>query len=117
MGMVGEAGRAGWTQMSFAAANDNLVEAARNGIDARLYWPGLGEVPVTELTVRRLLPLARAGLSRWGADSGQADRLLAITQQRALPGRDGAPWQDAALPAPGGSPSRTCPARRRPEAH
>src|SRR5712692_3265368 len=97
--MLAEAERPVWTQMSFAAANDNLVEAARNGIDARLYWPGLGEVPVTELTVRRLLPLARAGLSRWGADSGQADRLLGIIEQRCLTGRNGATWQAAALHA------------------
>jgi len=90
--MLAEAERPVWTQMSFAAANDNLVEAARNGIDARLYWPGLGEVPVTELTVRRLLPLARAGLSRWGADSGQADRLLGIIEQRCMRWRHPAPW-------------------------
>jgi gamma-glutamyl:cysteine ligase YbdK (ATP-grasp superfamily) len=97
--MLADAERPVWTQMSFAAANDNLLEAARNGIEARLYWPGLGEVPVTELTVRRLLPLARAGLSRWGADSGMADRLLGIIEQRCLTGRNGATWQTGTLHA------------------
>ncbi|GAA3414382.1 hypothetical protein [Streptosporangium vulgare] len=32
-----------WTRMSFAAAEDNLHAAARYGLDARLFWPGLGE--------------------------------------------------------------------------
>src|SRR4249919_2430692 len=54
--MLAESERPIWTQMSFAAARDNLMEAARNGIEASLYWPGLGEVPVAELTLRRLLP-------------------------------------------------------------
>ena len=61
---LAEAERPVWTQMSFAAAAENLHEAARHGIDARLYWPGLGEVPVAELVLRRLLPLAREGLAR-----------------------------------------------------
>ena len=34
------------------------VVAARDGIDARLYWPGQGEVGADELTLRHLLPLA-----------------------------------------------------------
>jgi len=97
--MLAEAERPVWTQMSFAAANDNLLEAARHGIEARLYWPGLGEVPVTELTLRRLLPLARDGLSRCGADSAEADRLLGIIEQRCLTGRNGATWQASAVHA------------------
>src|SRR5439155_13164099 len=59
---LAEAQRPIWTQMSFATAEENLHEAARHGMDAQLYWPGVGEVPVTELVLRRLLPLARQGL-------------------------------------------------------
>ena len=29
---------------------------ARHGLDAMLYWPGVGEVPAAELVLRRLLP-------------------------------------------------------------
>ena len=84
-----------WTQMSFVTAAENLHEAARDGMDARLYWPGLGEVPVAELVLRRLLPLAREGLSRWGVDAGSAGRLLGIIEQRCLTARTGADWQVA----------------------
>ena len=41
-----------WTKMSFAAAQHNFVEAAQHGMDARLYWPGLGEVTPDELVLR-----------------------------------------------------------------
>jgi gamma-glutamyl:cysteine ligase YbdK (ATP-grasp superfamily) len=90
---LADAQRPVWTQMSFATAAENLQEGARQGLDARLYWPGLGEVPVAELVLRRLLPLARDGLSRWGVDPGSAGRLLGIIEQRCLTGRNGATWQ------------------------
>jgi len=82
-----------WTQMSFATAADNLHEAARHGLGARLYWPGTGEAPAAELVLRHLLPLAREGLGRWGVNSVHAERLLGIIEQRCLTGRTGAAWQ------------------------
>jgi gamma-glutamylcysteine synthetase len=91
--MLAESERPIWTQMSFAAARDNLMEAARHGIEASVYWPGLGEVPVAELTLRRLLPLAREGLQRWQVDRAQADRMLTVIEERCLTGRTGATWQ------------------------
>ena len=90
---LAEAERPIWTRMSFAAAGENLMEAARHGIDAHLYWPGLGVVPATELTLRRLLPMAREGLALWGVDARHADRCLDIIEQRCLAGRTGATWQ------------------------
>jgi hypothetical protein len=84
-----------WSSMSFDAARENFYEGARNGIDARLYWPGIGEAPATELVLRRLLPLARDGLSRWGVDAHDADRLLEIIERRCVTGVNGASWQAA----------------------
>jgi hypothetical protein len=96
---LAEAERPVWTQMSFKAAADNLAEGAKHGIEARLYWPGLGEVPVTELVLRRLLPLAFDGLELWGVDPADAKRLLGIIEQRCLYGRTGATWQTEAVRA------------------
>jgi hypothetical protein len=90
---LAESERPVWTRMSFAAAADNLLQGARHGIDARVYWPGIGEVPVTELVLRRLLPQAWEGLRRWGIASTDADRLLRIIEERCLTGRNGATWQ------------------------
>jgi hypothetical protein len=85
--------------MSFTAAGENLHEAARRGLDAHLYWPGLGEVPVADLVLRRLLPMAREGLVRWGVNPVQADRLLGFIEQRCLTGQTGAAWQIATVAA------------------
>jgi len=94
---LAEAQRPIWTQMSFATASENLHEAARHGLDAHLYWPGVGDTPVAELILRRLLPLARDGLGRWGVGAAQADRLLGIVEQRCLTGQTGAAWQIATV--------------------
>ena len=69
---LAEAQRPIWTQMSFTTAAENLHEAARHGLDAQLYWPGVGDTPVSELILRRLLPLAHEGLARWGVDEAVA---------------------------------------------
>jgi len=94
---LAETDRPVWDQMSFAAAADNLVEGSRHGIDARVYWPGSGEAPVTELALRRLLPQAWDGLREWGVDTKDADRMLGIIEQRCLTGRTGATWQVEAV--------------------
>jgi gamma-glutamyl:cysteine ligase YbdK (ATP-grasp superfamily) len=94
---LAEAQRPIWTQMSFATAAENLHEAARHGLDAQLYWPGVGDSPAAELILRRLLPLAREGLRRWGVGQVDADRLLGIVEQRCLTGQTGAAWQIATV--------------------
>jgi gamma-glutamyl:cysteine ligase YbdK (ATP-grasp superfamily) len=82
-----------WTQMSFAAAEENFAEGSRRGIAAQLYWPGAGTVPVTELVLRRLLPMAYDGLRAWGVEQTVADRLLGIIERRCITHRNGAEWQ------------------------
>ncbi|MGN9786665.1 glutamate--cysteine ligase [Nonomuraea sp. ZG12] len=102
MSVLPHAERPIWSQMSFAAAEENLATAARHGLDARLYWPGLGEVPAAELILRRLLPMAHEGLARWGVDGAVADRLLGVIEGRCLTGRTGATWQVDKVRALGG---------------
>ncbi|MFJ6675585.1 glutamate--cysteine ligase [Actinosynnema sp. NPDC091369] len=82
-----------WSQMSFSAAEENFTAGARSGIDAQVYWPGLGTVPVAELVLRRLLPMAHEGLVRLKVDPAERDRLLGVIEQRCLTGVNGATWQ------------------------
>ncbi|GIM92416.1 glutamate--cysteine ligase [Paractinoplanes toevensis] len=96
---LAEAERPLWTQMSFSAAEENFHACARHGIDASVFWPGLGYIAVTELVLRRLLPLAAQGLDRWGVSPGERDRLLGIIEQRCLTHRNGAAWQVQTLHA------------------
>jgi gamma-glutamyl:cysteine ligase YbdK (ATP-grasp superfamily) len=86
-----------WTQMSFSAAEENFHNGARYGIDAAVFWPGLGQVPATELVLRRLLPRAHEGLDKWGVAPSVRDRLLGIIEQRCVTGQNGASWQVATL--------------------
>jgi hypothetical protein len=83
--------------MSFSAAEENLHSGARDGIDAHVYWPGVGEVPVAELVLRRLLPLAHSGLEQAGVDAADRDRLLGIIERRCVDLTNGAAWQSAAF--------------------
>ena len=86
MRVLAEEDRPVWTRMSFSAAEANFEEGARLGIDARTYWPGFGEVPATELVLRRLLPMAHEGLERWGVSAAVRDRFL-YDHRAALPPR------------------------------
>jgi hypothetical protein len=84
-----------WTQMSFSAAEENFHVGARDGIEARVYWPGVGEVPVAELVLRRLLPQAHEGLELLGIAAADRDRLLGAIERRCVTLRNGASWQSA----------------------
>jgi gamma-glutamyl:cysteine ligase YbdK (ATP-grasp superfamily) len=85
-----------WEAMSFEAATENFFCSARYGLGAKLYWPKVGaEVPVTELVLRHLLPIARGGLEAWDVDAASIDRYLGIIEQRVLVGQNGASWQIA----------------------
>lgn len=89
---LAESDRPLWSQMSFSAAEENFHHAAQRGIEAEVYWPGVGRVRATELVLRRLLPMAHEGLSAWGVDRADADRYLGIIEQRCLEGTNGAEW-------------------------
>jgi gamma-glutamyl:cysteine ligase YbdK (ATP-grasp superfamily) len=83
-----------WGQMSFEAATENFFEAARHGLDAKLYWPKVGAgVPASELVLRHLLPWAREGLLAWDITPDDVDRYLGIVEARTLSGQNGAAWQ------------------------
>ncbi|MGH3098145.1 MAG: glutamate-cysteine ligase family protein [Streptosporangiales bacterium] len=90
---LAEADRPIWSQMPLRTAAENLHAAARHGIDAKVYWPGVGEIFATELVLRRLLPRAAAGLDSWGVDPSDRDRLLGVIERRCVAGRNGASWQ------------------------
>ena len=90
---LAEAERPVWAQMPFTAARENLQAAARDGINAVVFWPAYGHLPVTDLTLRHLLPLAARGLERWAVNSADAARLLKVIEGRCLMTQNGASWQ------------------------
>jgi gamma-glutamyl:cysteine ligase YbdK (ATP-grasp superfamily) len=90
---LAEADRPVWSQLTFSSAEENFHAAARRGIGTAVYWPRLGELPVTDLVLDVLLPKAYAGLDRFGVAPGHRDRLLGIIEQRCRTRRNGAVWQ------------------------
>ncbi|GAB47589.1 glutamate-cysteine ligase family protein [Mobilicoccus pelagius] len=82
-----------WTQMSFSAASTNFRHGARDGMNARLYWPGYSSISPDELTLRHLLPLAEEGLSTLGVDRAARDTYLGVIEGRAISRQNGASWQ------------------------
>ncbi len=101
--VLAEEDRPVWTQMSFNAAEENFHNGAQYGIDASVYWPGLGTLPASELVLRRLLPMAAEGLDRWAVDPDERDRYLGIIAGRCLAARNGASWQVDAFHRIGGA--------------
>ncbi|MGO1318939.1 MAG: glutamate--cysteine ligase [Galactobacter sp.] len=81
-----------WTQMAFSTASDNFLRCARHGLETTVYWPGLGEIPVVELILRHLLPLAEQGLSELGVEPDVAERYLSVLRQRCITEQTGSRW-------------------------
>lgn len=88
-----------WSQLPFAAAEENFKSAARDGMDAILFWPEQGWVRPDELVLRHLLPMAAEGLGRWGVTDAVAARYLEVIEQRCRLRRTGASWQACCVSA------------------
>lgn len=87
-----------WTgSVPFGVAEANFQHAARLGLEAELLWPPepgaeCRPVPARDL-VRRLLPLARAGLASAGVEPEEVESRLALLGERSEAGQTGAVWQ------------------------
>jgi len=80
-------------RISFDVAKDNLLSAARLGLDAQFSWFGDVRVTATDLILDELLPIAHQGLARCGIDGEDTERYLAVIRDRVESGRTGACWQ------------------------
>jgi hypothetical protein len=87
--------------MPFRCARTNFYRAARDGLDASLYWPNTRSRPLVTLPARELLPrlLARArqGLVSAGVAPGDVEPLFTLLEGRLRTGQTGARWQLDAL--------------------
>jgi len=82
-----------WSRLAFKSAEANFLACARHGLEATVYWPGLGDLPVVELIIRHLLPLAAEGLADLGVDAGLIEEYLGVLRDRAQSEQNGAKWQ------------------------
>jgi len=79
-------------RIEFDDARVNLYAAAREGLGARVTWLDGKQVLAQQLILDQLLPFAKAGLDRAGADAEDSARYLGIVERRVRTGRTGARW-------------------------
>src|SRR5215831_1049297 len=78
--------------MTFDDAKNNFFAAARYGLKAQLAWVGGRDWPASALIIEHLLPMAREGLKRAGADAEDRDRYLDVIEERVERDQNGALW-------------------------
>ncbi len=78
--------------LPFGDVKANFLAAARDGIRAQMNWFNDSHLPVKELVLEQLLPLAREGLQEAGIDQDDIDRYLGVLHDRVSMRRTGARW-------------------------
>ncbi len=89
--------------LPFRYAEHNFYRAAKDGLNAHLFWPNidanrLEERPVTEI-LTELLPLAATGLKKLKVAEAEIAHYLNIAEQTLAKHQNGALWQLNALQA------------------
>jgi CBS domain-containing protein len=79
-------------RIAFEDARVNLYSAARDGLSARFTWLDGKETLAQPLLLEQLLPLAKKGLDRAGANPEDSARYLGILERRISTGRTGSRW-------------------------
>jgi CBS domain-containing protein len=79
-------------RIEFDDARVNLYAAAREGLGAHFTWLDGKQALAQNLILDQLLPLAKAGLDRAGADAEDSARYLGIVERRVRTGRTGSRW-------------------------
>jgi len=78
--------------IDFADTRDNFLKSAKFGIDTTFTWMKDKKIPVTELILNELLPMAREGLKMRKVKSSDINRYLDIIEARAKDHKTGARW-------------------------
>jgi len=92
---LGSASIAPESKLDFKQARANFYGAAQHGLRAEIVWIDGKSVPVRQLLLDELLPLARAGLEAFSLASDDIARYLGVIEGRLLSGQNGADWQRA----------------------
>jgi CBS domain-containing protein/gamma-glutamylcysteine synthetase len=78
--------------ISFVDARDNFLKSAKFGVDSTFTWFKDKKMPVTELILKELLPLAKEGLKHRKVKSSDITKYMDIIEARAREHKTGARW-------------------------
>lgn len=81
--------------LEFNRARDNFYNAARLGLRATVSWLHERQVPIRELILKVLLPMAERGLEKLDVAVSDRQLYLGIIKERVETGSNGAYWQRA----------------------
>lgn len=84
-------------RLPFDAAKGNFIQAARQGLGARLTWLDGRGVEARALLLEELIPAAREGLQEIGVPADDIERYLGTLEARVDSRRTGARWMLEAL--------------------
>jgi len=79
-------------QIDFVDARDNFLKAAKFGIDTTFSWLKDKKVPVTELIIKELVPMAKEGLKQRKVKTADINKYMDIIEARAREHKTGARW-------------------------
>ena len=79
-------------KMEFDDCKNNLLAAARLGLDAQLTWIDGRTYPTHDLILAVLIPIARRGLQLAKVDAEDIDRYMEVIRERILRERTGSRW-------------------------
>ncbi len=85
--------------IDFVDTRDNFLKAAKFGIDTTFSWLKDKKVPVTELIIKELIPMAREGLKQRKVKQADISKYLDIIEARAKDHKTGARWMLRAFTA------------------
>jgi CBS domain-containing protein/gamma-glutamylcysteine synthetase len=80
-------------RIEFDQAGANFYTAAREGLGAHFTWLDGKDISADRLVLDELIPIAEAGLRRYGIVEDDIKRYLAVIDARVRSGRTGARWQ------------------------
>ncbi len=78
--------------IDFVDARDNFLKSAKFGIDTTFTWMKDKKVPVTDLILQELLPLAKEGLKSRKVKTADINKYMDIIEARAKEHKTGARW-------------------------
>lgn len=78
--------------IQFDCAKSNLLNAARQGLNANIMWVNGKSYAARDLIIDRLLPMARLGLRDRGIDTDDSERYLDVIEKRVRSRQTGSQW-------------------------
>lgn len=81
------------SKMKFEDAKNNILKAARYGLDTHFRWLNGEKISADDLLLTELLPIAREGLEKASIQKEEMDEYLEIIERRVRNGQTGSQWQ------------------------